>query len=55
MTTANLRSLVRPVVTLLLVLALIYGFVVGVVTPDAFVPVVAGVIAFWFGSRKPEG
>jgi hypothetical protein len=52
MTISNLRSLVRPIVTLLLVIALIYGFVVGKVEANAFVPICAGVIAFWFGSRQ---
>jgi hypothetical protein len=52
MTIANARSLVRPIVTLLLVCGLLYGFIDGKVESNAFVPICAGVIAFWFGSRQ---
>jgi hypothetical protein len=52
MTIANARSLVRPIVTLSLVAALIFGFVIGKVEANAFVPICAGVISFWFGSRQ---
>lgn len=53
----NIRSMVRPLVTVLLVLALVYGFIVGIVTPDAFIPIVAGALSYWFASRenKPVG
>jgi hypothetical protein len=54
-TVANLRSLVRPVVTLLLVAALVVGFFLGKVTPDAFIPIVAGAIGYWFSSRQTGG
>lgn len=49
--------MVRPLVTVLLVLALVYGFIVGIVTPDAFIPIVAGALSYWFASRenKPVG
>ncbi len=52
MTVSNARSLVRPLVTVSLVLALIYGFIAGTVEATAFVPICAGVISFWFGSRQ---
>jgi hypothetical protein len=51
-TVANLRSLVRPVVTLMLVVALVIGFFTGRVTPDAFIPIVASILSWWFASRE---
>ncbi len=51
MTPAMLRSMVRPVVTILLTLAII-GFVAGSITiPDQLWNAFLLVIGMWFGSR----
>ena len=47
-----LRGSVRPAVTYALCGALIWGFVVGLVGADVFVPIAASVVGFWFASRQ---
>lgn len=50
-----LRSPVRPLVTLGFTGAFIYGFLVGLVSADAFLGVAVFVIKSWFDTReKPE-
>lgn len=51
----NLRTAVRPVVTMLFAGAFVAGFFLGKVSQDAFVPVVGMVIGFWFQSRTKAG
>lgn len=46
-----IRALVRPIATLAVLGAFIYGFVMGMIEVGLFVPVVSMVVAFWFGSR----
>lgn len=46
-----IRGTVRPLVTVLLAIAFIWGFLHGLVAPDAFNTAVTMVLAFWFGSR----
>lgn len=53
--TADLLSgLVRPACTLLLTSVLCYGFIVGKIPQEQFIPIVVMVIGFWFGTRSVE-
>lgn len=49
---AALEQATRPLVTLALTGALIYGFVAELVGAEAFLGVVGGVIGFWFSQRQ---
>jgi uncharacterized membrane protein YdjX (TVP38/TMEM64 family) len=49
-----INASVRPVVTILLSGGLLYGFVVGTITGDTFVTIVAAVLGFWFGKREEQ-
>ncbi len=49
-----LNALVRPASTLALVAALIYGFVVGKVSDEAFLSVVSIVVGFWYSQRQAD-
>jgi hypothetical protein len=44
-------QLVRPIVTIALTGAFIFGFIQGTIDTQNFVPVVIMAIGFWFGSR----
>lgn len=46
------RGLVRPLVTLAVVAAVCWGFVVGRITPDSFMTLAGGIITWWFVSRE---
>jgi uncharacterized membrane protein YdjX (TVP38/TMEM64 family) len=50
----SLNALVRPLVTIMLSVGLLYGFVVGMITGDTFVTIVAAVLGFWFGKREEQ-
>lgn len=43
---------VRPIVTLMLTGALVYGFITKLVGAEAFLSVVGMVITFWFSQRQ---
>lgn len=47
-----IRGMVRPVATFALVGAIIYGFVVKLIEPQVFVPLVILALVFWFESRE---
>lgn len=47
-----IRGVVRPVATFALVAAVIYGFVVKLIEPQVFVPLVTLALVFWFESRE---
>lgn len=47
-----LEKATRPLVTLALTGALIYGFALDKVGAEAFLGVVGGVIGFWFSQRQ---
>lgn len=49
-----ITSATRPLVTILLAAVLGWGFIIGRVSADQFVPIVGMVLAFWFGSRQSE-
>jgi len=48
----GLTSLTRPLVTIGLVAALIYGFLIGRIGGEQFFTVVTMVVGFWFGQRQ---
>ena len=49
------RAIVRPVVTLLFTLAILYGWLfAGRLSDDAILGLAGAVIAFWFQGRKNE-
>ena len=48
------QHVTRSYLTIALVTTLCYGFLVGQVSVEAFVPVVAGSVGFWFGQRGAE-
>jgi len=50
----TVTSLIRPVVTLMLVTVLCAGFILGKVSGETFGQVVVMVVAFWFGQRGME-
>jgi hypothetical protein len=45
---------VRPFVTVIAVLGLTVGFFTGRVNAEAYVPLMAGVIMYWFAARDSE-
>ena len=47
-----LERATRPLVTLALTGALVWGFLTGQVSGEAFVGIVGGVIGFWFSQRQ---
>lgn len=46
------NAAVRPVVTLLLTVALVRGFIYDKVSAEAFLGIIGVVITFWFTSRQ---
>ena len=50
----TIRSLVRPVVTVAIVAALIYGFVTKLVSVEVFMVPAILIIKWWFEDRKEE-
>lgn len=48
------RKLVRPIVTLVLTGAAVYGFVVKLISADVFIPLVTMVFTFWFVDRTKK-
>lgn len=48
------QHVTRSYVTITLVSTLCYGFLAGSVSVEAFVPIVAGSVGFWFGQRVAE-
>lgn len=49
-----IRAMIRPAVTLMFSGALCYGFLVNIVSVDAFLGVAVAVITYWFKSRDEE-
>lgn len=49
--TESFRKLVRPLVTLALTAAAIYGFAVKLISAEVFIPLVTMVFTFWFVDR----
>ena len=47
-----LQAATRPIVTLALVGALVYGFVTTLANAEAFLSVVGMVVTFWFSQRQ---
>jgi len=47
-----LQAAVRPLVTIMFAGALTYGFVVGVVSTDAFLGIAGAAIGFYFQKRE---
>jgi len=48
------KELMRPTITLVATFALTIGFFLGKVLSEAYVPLMAMVIAWWFRSRDEE-
>ena len=48
------QAVTRPVVTLMLIGTLCYGFLAGTVSADGFLPIVGAVAAFWFAQRQAQ-
>lgn len=53
-TLALTTHVTRPLITVMLVGTLCYGFIFGSVSVEAFVPIVATAIAFWFAQRGQD-
>lgn len=53
-TIEGFNSLVRPIVTLGLVLGFIWRFMDGTIPSESYIPVVMLVVGFWFGERKAK-
>lgn len=49
-----LEKSVRPIVTLALTAAVIWGFTFGKISGEVFAPMVTGVVMYWFGQRQAE-
>jgi hypothetical protein len=50
----NLRCLVRPYVTILGFTVLSAGFLLNMISAEAYTGIVGGVISFWFMSREKK-
>jgi len=48
------KELMRPIITLVAVFALTIGFFLDKVPQEAYVPLMATVIAYWFRARDEE-
>lgn len=51
----RLRSATRPVVTLLMAVAVVAGFLLGHLTSAEFLPIAALVFSWWFSDRATRG
>jgi hypothetical protein len=51
MSISAIRSLVRPIITILFALGLIGGFFLNRVTADQFLPIAGAVLLWWFADR----
>ena len=49
-----IRSLVRPLVTTIGFVAITAGFFMGKVPADIYVPMVTGMVTWWFASRSNQ-
>ena len=49
-----LEHATRPLVTLMLITTLCYGFVMDKVSGETFVAIVSSVVSFWFAQRGQE-
>lgn len=45
---------VRPLISIMFTLALIWGFANKLISSDIFVPIASGVIAWWFYQRNQD-
>jgi len=50
----KINTYVRPIITVALTAAFIYGFIVAAITADVFVPIASMVITWWFKSRDEQ-
>lgn len=50
----NLSDYVRPIITLSLTAVFCWGFVVGMITAEVFVPTAVSILTWWFKSRDEE-
>lgn len=48
----GLNAVVRPLCTLMLVIGLLWGFVTGLISSEAFLGLVSMVLGFWFQERE---
>jgi hypothetical protein len=53
-TLALAQHVTRPLITLLLVAAFCYGFIVGKVNGETFVIIVTSAVSYWFAQRTQE-
>jgi len=52
--TEALQTLTRPLVTIVFTLTLSWGFVMGKVPSEAYMPLAALIMGFWFQQRQAE-
>lgn len=45
-------ALTRPLATVILIATVCYGFIVGKIPQEVFMPVAMMAISFWFGARS---
>lgn len=48
---SNTRAMIRPFITIVALIHIIYANIAGIIIPDAFVYTYEGAIGSWFGSR----
>lgn len=48
----KIRGLVRPIVTFVVVGAVVYGFVTKLIAAEVFLPLATMILVFWFESRE---
>jgi hypothetical protein len=52
MTVENIQKAIRPILTFIGFCAVTYGFIIGRVSGEIYIPIVSMMIAFWFATRK---
>jgi hypothetical protein len=48
----SIQKAIRPVLTFIGFTAVTYGFIIGRVSGEIYIPIVSMMIAFWFATRK---
>jgi hypothetical protein len=52
--TETIQALTRPLVTIVFTLTLSWGFIAGKVAGEAYLPLAALIMGFWFQQRQAE-
>ena len=50
----TLNGYVRPAITVMAMLGIMYGFFVGTISSEVFVPFSTGIVVWWFKARDDK-